>query len=101
MSKKPRRLPEVCPVSRLKGIKIYYDNDLYEFAMLQLKLCDARAVYEGTNARTRPTVNGLAKTFAGLVNTCYPDYATVLAAIDRHGLSLAASIHFDDEQPFS
>ncbi|MBT9588951.1 hypothetical protein IV102_36795 [bacterium] len=96
---KPRQLPEVCPVSRLKGIKIYYDNDLYEFAMLQLKLYDARAVYEGTNSRSRSTVNGLVKNFAGLINACNPDYATVLAAINRLGLSLRASIEFDHEPP--
>lgn len=93
---KPRPLPEVCPVSKLKGIRIYYDNDLYEFAVLQLKLYDARAAYEGTNSRRRPTVNGAMKTFAALIDPCYPDYAIVLAAIQQNGLSLGASIDWDD-----
>ncbi len=84
------------PLTRLKGIRVYCDDDLHDFALLMLKLKDARAAYEGTNVISRPTVNGLAKEFARLIDPCYPDYEPGLAAVEEHGLPLGATIDFDD-----
>ena len=84
------------PLTRLKGIRVYCEDDLHDLALLKLKLNDARAAYEGTNAISRPTVNGLAKTFAKLINPCYPDYGPVFAVVEEHGLPLGATVEFDD-----
>jgi len=84
------------PLSKLKGIRVYCEDDLHDLALLMLKLKDARAAYEGTNAISRPTVNGLAKTFAQFINPCYPDYGPVFAVVEEHGLPLEATIEFDD-----
>ena len=87
---------EKLPLSRLKGISVCYEDDLHDLALLMLRLNDARAAYEGNTSISRPTVNGLAKTFAQLVNACYPDYEPVFAAVKKHDLPLGVAIEFDD-----
>jgi len=84
------------PLSKLKGLGVYCRDDLYDLASLMLKLNDARAAYEGSTTITRPTVNGLAKTFAELINPCNPDYGPVFAFVEECELPLRASIEFDD-----
>lgn len=88
---------EKLAIRRLKGLSVYFEDDLYTLAVLMLKLNDARAAHEGSNSRGRPTVNGLAKRFAELVDVCYPDYDTVFAVVERHGLPLGATIEFDQD----
>jgi hypothetical protein len=78
------------PVSSLKGIGVYYEDDLHDFALLMLKLKYARAAYEDTNLIPRPTVNGLAKKFAELIDVSYPDYGPVFAVIEKYDLPLGA-----------
>ena len=85
------------PLSRLKGIGVYCEDDLHDLAFLMLKLNDARAAYEGSTSISRPTVNGLAKTFAQLINARNPDYGPVFAAVEKHDLPLGAVIEFDDK----
>jgi hypothetical protein len=91
-----KKKTNILPVSRLKGISIYYNNDLYDLASLMLKLNDARSNYEGSNSKSRPTINGLAKRFAELINLCSPDYAPVMETIKKHRLPLGAMIEFDE-----
>ena len=89
---------DILPLSRLKGISIYYENDLYETALLKLKLNDARAKCDGSNTISRPTVNGLVKIFAQLVDTCYPDYDRVFSVTEEHNLPLNAKVEFDNNE---
>ena len=46
------------PLSKLKGIEVYYPDDLYEFAELMVKLIGARDCYEKPNTRSRPSFEG-------------------------------------------
>jgi len=85
----------VLPLSKLKGIRVYFPNDLHAVALLVMKLNDARAKHIGSKAVTRPTVNGLAKVFAQLIDACNPDYETVFNVIEQHGLPLGAAVEFD------
>ena len=89
---------DVVPVSRLKGASVYYENDLYEFALLKLTLNDARARHDRSTAISRPTVNGLAKLFAQFIDACYPDYDIVSAVIEELGFPLGATVRFDGEE---
>lgn len=84
------------PVSKLKGINIYTDNDLYDVAVLMLKLIDAKARLERSNSKSRPTVNGFAKQFAQFIDNLYPDDNKVFMAIKEHKLPLGAVIDFDE-----
>lgn len=84
------------PLSKLKGIGVYYEDDLYELALLTLKLYDAREAYIGSNTTVRPTVYGLARRFAEMINQTNPDCAPVFAVIEKHKLPLRASIEFDE-----
>lgn len=84
------------PLSKLKGLSVYCQDDLHDLASFMLKLNDARAAYEGSTAITRPTVHGLAETFAELINPCSPDYGPVFAVVEERKLPLRASIEFDD-----
>jgi hypothetical protein len=85
------------PLSKLREISVYFDNDLYEVAQLILKLKDARAKYESSNRKSRPTVNGLVRAFIGLIGPIYPDEETVISVIKKHKLPLNASIEFDED----
>jgi len=84
------------PLSKLKGIKVYIENDLYELALLKLKLIDAKANHEGSNTKRRPTVNGLGKRLAQFIDSLHPDYDKVFSIIKEHKLPLGAAIEFDD-----
>ena len=83
------------PLSRLKGVSVYFEDDLYELASLVLRLYDARKRYEGSSTRTRPTVNGLVKKFAGLIDPVHPDDERVLAALEERRLPMGAIVESD------
>lgn len=87
---------DILPLSKLKGISVYCEDDLHDLATIMLKLNDARAAYEGSMSISRPTVNGLVKIFAQLINACHPDYGPVFAAVEKHDLPLGVPIEFDD-----
>ena len=85
------------PLSKLKGINVYYDNDLYDAANLILKLKDSRQKHDGSNIKSRPTVNGLVRTFANLIDPLYPEEDTVLSVIKKFSLPLNAAIEYDED----
>lgn len=91
-----RRLDKIS-INRLKGISVYLENDLYEYALLMLKLIDARQKYEKSNAKSRPTACGLAHGFAAMINRLEPDYDLVLKVIKKHKLPLNATIEYDTD----
>jgi hypothetical protein len=88
---------DAIPLSKLKGIKVYYEDDLYDVALLILKLMDARAKYESSNTRSRPTINGLIRDFASLIDATSPDEETVFSAIEKYNFPLNAGIEFDED----
>jgi len=50
-------------LSKLLGIKVVYENDLYELAKLTLNIMDATGRMSGNNI-SKPTINGLAGNFS-------------------------------------
>ncbi len=91
-----RKKIDAIPLSKLKGIKVYYENDLYDLAFLILRLRDARAKNESSNTRSRPTVNGLVREFASLINPTMPDEDTIFSAIEKCKFPLNVGIEFDE-----
>ncbi len=50
-------------LSKLTGIKIFYKNDLYEFAKVVLNIMDASDRIKGSTI-SKPTIHGLAKYYS-------------------------------------
>ena len=88
---------ETIPISRLKGINIYIDNDLYDVAFLMLKLIDAKAKADASVYKSRPTLNGLVIKFSQFIDRVNPDKDKVLSVLKKHKLPMNASIVFEEE----
>ena len=85
---------EIINLDELKGISIYFENDIYETALLILKLYDGEKKHLNETSIKRPTMHGLIRIFAGLVNTCYPDTQIVEKEIKKRKFSMNATIEF-------
>ena len=86
----------ICAIEQSEGPRGLLRNDLHDLALLILKLSDAHSASKSPNIRSRPTLNGLVKEFASLIDACNPDYGPVFAVIEKQGLSLGATVEFDD-----
>ncbi|WP_153306898.1 hypothetical protein [Desulfonatronum thioautotrophicum] len=91
-----RKTMQKIPLSRLKGINIYINDDLYNIARMNLELSDARAKYENSTSIRRPTMHGLVNIFARFIDVCHPDIERVMAAIKGHNFPMNAPIEFDE-----
>jgi hypothetical protein len=93
---KPRNIPpnNHVAISRLRGITILYENDLYELANIVLKITNAADKLSGIGIVSRPTINGLAKQYSFL---CSGKVASerISENIVEHGLDLGDIIEFD------
>ena len=81
---------ENLPISALRESKVLYEGDLYELACVVLKGCDV--LESGTRTKRRPTVNGLAKSYARLMNL---DSEPLLRSLEQQGLPLGAVLDYD------
>ena len=81
---------EQIPVSRLKGLMIVFENDLYELAQFKLKVHLAR---DTPTQKTRTTVHGIISDYEHLAKV---NYRRVCDLATRHGLPLDASIEPDN-----
>ncbi|MEA3416633.1 MAG: hypothetical protein U9R02_10860 [Thermodesulfobacteriota bacterium] len=83
-------------LSKLRGIKILYENDLYEFAKIVLNIMDASdKMNVGTKTISRPTINGLSKKYSWICG----DKITsdqIIKIVMQHGLKGNDSIDFDE-----
>ena len=56
-------------IDKLKGVKIFYENDFYEYAKVVIQIRDAYETFQKSQGKSpgirRPTIHGLAKRFAG------------------------------------
>jgi hypothetical protein len=82
-------------VESLRPVKVLYESDVYDLAVLLLKLHDARA--ERTGYRGRPTVHGVASAYARLMIEVSMEQVESL--IKTHGLPLGAVVDWEDEPP--
>ena len=91
--RKPSKSPyESFPVSELKGISFRFEDDVYEYAWLLLRLDDAKG--KGTNSTHRHTLYGLARHYASLADL--PE-SQVLTEFKRRKLPLRACVDFDSK----
>lgn len=91
-----RKTMQHVPLSRLKGINVYMQDDLYNLARMKLELNDTRAKITNSTSISRPTIHGLVNIFARFIDSCSPDIERVLAAIKRHNFPMNAPIEFDE-----
>jgi len=81
----------------LKGIAVYYEDDLHDVAETILKLYDAKSKKKKENSIIRPTLHGLVQIFANLVDACNPDTQIVKRRIQKKNLNMRSTVKFDDE----
>jgi hypothetical protein len=74
-------------LTRLKGVEILFKDDLYDLGKFVLKAFDAR--WAGTGSRARPTLHGLARIYASVLNCASKPLEE---AIEAQGLPLAATV---------
>ena len=80
-------------VSKLKGIKIFYENDLYDFAKLVLNIMDASDRYKGSSI-SKPTINGIANYYSWICGEKISSDQIVEIA-NQYGLNGNDEIDFD------
>jgi hypothetical protein len=83
---------EGIPIGRLKGLKLLFENDLYELALFKLKVHLAQ---DGPNQVTRTTIHGLLRDYEYLAAIDFRRGRTLAA---RYRLPLDAPIVPDEEQ---
>ncbi len=84
-------------LKELKGINVYFEDDFYEASSLVLRLYDGEKDFLNDRAKKRPTIHGMIKIFAGLVNTCYPNTKIVEDKLKYKKFACNATIEFDEE----
>jgi hypothetical protein len=82
-------------VETLRPASVLYDGDVYDLAVLLLKLYDARVGQTGY--KSRPTVHGLASAYARLMTD--PSVQQVEAVLRECGLPLGAVVEWGDGSP--
>lgn len=80
------------PISRLRGLKVVFEDDLYELSQFILTVHLTR---DTPTLKTRTTVHGLIRDYEYLANINGNQARNL---VQRHGLPLAASIVPDKEQ---
>jgi len=77
-------------IEQLRGIKILYKDDFYEYAKVVIKIMDAYGTYQREKGEytgtARPTVYGLARKFASTANIYFSE-KYVLDILEKHGLT--------------
>jgi hypothetical protein len=79
-------------VESLRPVKVLYEGDVYDLAVLLLRLYDAKAGQTGYGGR--PTVHGVASANARLMTDL--DVEQVEAVLRQHGLPLGAVVEWGD-----
>ena len=81
---------EYLDIEQLKGIKILYENDFYEYAKVVIKIMNAYGDFQKQQGKivgkARPTVYGLARKFANTADIYFSDQY-VLDILEKQGLS--------------
>lgn len=83
---------EKIAISKLEGISILCENDLYDFACLLLRLYDAKD--KNTNCKTRLTLHGLANKYSWLTEVNSDQIEDMLK---EHGFLVGSTIEYDKD----
>jgi hypothetical protein len=83
--------PVIC-VESLRPVRVLYAGDVYDVAVLLLKLHDAKA--EQVGHRARPTVHGVASAYARLMIDVSTEQVDSL--LKDHGLPLGAVVDWSE-----
>ena len=78
------------PLRFLAGLSILFYNDLQDLALFILRAFDAQS--QGTNSRSRPTLHGLATTYARILDV---DLDSIERVIQARGLDPGATVEYD------
>ena len=78
------------PLRSLAGLSILFDGDLQDLARFILRARDAQS--QGTSSKSRPTLHGLATTYARIVDV---DVDSIERAIEDRGLDVGATVEYD------
>ncbi len=86
-------------VGTLKGLSVFFDDDLYVLAHFLLKMDDAKgkaanSLNKGTYGKSRYTVHGLVSTYAMIARM---KLDRVEADLERLGVPLGATIEYDQD----
>jgi hypothetical protein len=81
-------------IRRLRGIKILYEDDLYELANIVLKIMDATDDLSGGRVISRPTINGLSKQYSFICSDQIHS-EQIVDIIAKYGLDIGDIIEFD------
>ncbi len=77
-------------IEKLRGIKILYEDDFYEYAKVVIKIMDGYGMYQREQGEyigtARPTVYGVARKFASTANL-YFSGKYVLDILKKHGFT--------------
>ena len=82
--------PAMIGVESLRPVKVLYEGDVHDVAVLLLRLHDAKT--EPTGCRARPTVHGVASAYARLTIDISVEHIESL--LRRHGLPLGAVVEW-------
>lgn len=90
---------EKLKVSQLKGLTVYAENDLYDFACLYLRIEQARGTQRVVRGNTISysylTIHGLCSKFASMVDAVKLRVEEVEAVVEKAGIQLGASLDSD------
>jgi hypothetical protein len=81
---------EKIPVSRLKGLKLVFEDDLYQLAQFILKV---QTTQDTPTRKARATVHLVLSYYAQILHT---DECRFIPLAKKHGLSLGDTIEPDD-----
>lgn len=86
---------DVIELSKLIGIKVSYENDLYEFAKVVLNIMDASGkMNSGEKTISRPTINGLAQNYS-LVCGRKVTSDQIIKIVKKYGIKGNDTVDFD------
>lgn len=80
-------------LKKLRGITIAYENDLYDFAELVLKIMHSTDKLS-RNTVSKPTINGLARDYSSICGGKVSEYE-IINIVMKHRLDGNNAIDFD------
>lgn len=96
---KRKYVQEYVKISRLKGLTVFAEDDLYEFAALYLRVERARGTQKtvtgNTVALSYVTIHGLCSKFASFVDAMKLRVEEVEAVVVKAGIPLGACLTND------
>jgi len=85
---------EIISVEELQGISIFSMNDLYDLAVLMLKVCRVKDSRKSYNVKSYPTLHGVAGQYCMLFGV---DQQQIEDMLKSNGFSVRCMIDFEGD----